>query len=108
MRIECRIGGADLNPYMACAALLAAGLDGIEKGMTLGPAFAGDLYQSQDAPEVPRTLGDAAQAAMGSEMLKAAFGADVVAHYHRAALWEIEEQNCVVSDWEVMRGFERT
>ena len=107
VRIECRIGGADLNPYMACAALLAAGLDGIEKGMELAPAFSGDLYQSKDAPEVPRTLGAAAAAAMGSAMLKSAFGEDVVAHYHRAALWEIEEQNRVVSDWETARGFER-
>ena len=107
VRIECRIGGADLNPYMACAALLAAGLDGIEKGMELAPAFSGDLYQSKDAPEVPRTLGAAAAAAMGSGMLKSAFGEDVVAHYHRAALWEIEEQNRVVSDWETARGFER-
>ncbi len=108
VRIECRIGGADLNPYMACAALLAAGLDGIEKGMTLGPAFSGDLYQSSDAPEVPRTLGASAEAALASDMLRDAFGADVIEHYHRAALWEIEEQNRVVSDWEVGRGFERS
>ncbi|MDO5640821.1 MAG: glutamine synthetase family protein [Paracoccus sp. (in: a-proteobacteria)] len=107
VRIECRIGGADLNPYMACAALLAAGLDGIEKGMELGPAFSGDLYQSRDAPEVPRTLAAAAEAAFASDMLRDAFGKEVIAHYHRAALWELEEQARVVSDWEVGRGFER-
>ncbi|TRW96511.1 glutamine synthetase [Paracoccus sp. M683] len=107
VRIECRIGGADLNPYMACAALLAAGLDGIDKGMTLDPPLTGDAYLVADAPQVPRTLGDAAAAAMGSDMLRAAFGQDVMAHYHRAALWEIEEQNRVVSDWELARGFER-
>lgn len=107
VRIECRIGGADLNPYMACAALLAAGLDGVERGLTLGPPLSGDIYQAADAPQIPRTLADAAAAAMGSDMLRAAFGADVLAHYHRAAMWEIEEQNRVVTDWEVARGFER-
>ncbi|AUH33949.1 glutamine synthetase family protein [Paracoccus tegillarcae] len=107
VRIECRIGGADLNPYMACAALLAAGLDGIAKGMTLGPALSGDVYQAADAPEVPRTLGAAAEAASKSAMLRAAFGEEVVDHYCRAAMWEIEEQNRVVTDWEVARGFER-
>ncbi|MFV0301212.1 MAG: glutamine synthetase family protein, partial [Paracoccus sp. (in: a-proteobacteria)] len=107
VRIECRIGGADLNPYMACAALLAAGLDGVEKEMTLGPPLTGDIYQSANAPQIPRTLGAAAEAALASDMLCAAFGEDVVRHYHRAARWEIEEQNRVVSDWEVARGFER-
>ncbi|MDM7255124.1 MAG: glutamine synthetase family protein [Paracoccus sp. (in: a-proteobacteria)] len=107
VRVECRIGGADLNPYMACAALLAAGLDGVDKGMTLAPAFTGDAYGAGEAAEVPKTLGAAAQAALQSDMLRDAFGEDVVAHYHRAALWEIEEQNRVVSDWELARGFER-
>ena len=107
VRIECRIGGADLNPYMACAALLAAGLDGIDKGMDLRPPLSGDIYASEDAPEVPRNLRAAADAALSSDMLRAAFGEDVVAHYHRAALWEIEEQNRIVSDWEIARGFER-
>ncbi|WP_299906713.1 glutamine synthetase family protein [uncultured Paracoccus sp.] len=107
VRIECRIGGADLNPYLACAALLAAGLDGVEKQMELGPPLTGDIYQSANAPQIPRTLGDAAEAALESPMLRDAFGEDVVRHYHRAALWEIEEQNRVVSDWEVARGFER-
>ncbi|AUH65443.1 glutamine synthetase family protein [Paracoccus zhejiangensis] len=107
VRIECRIGGADLNPYLACAALLAAGLDGVEKQMDLGPPLTGDIYQSANAPQIPRTLGDAAEAALASDMLRDAFGEDVVRHYHRAALWEIEEQNRVVSDWEVARGFER-
>lgn len=107
VRIECRVGGADLNPYLACAALLAAGLDGVEKGMTLAPAFTGDAYGAGDAAEIPRTLGAAAEAALASAMLRDAFGEDVVGHYHRAALWEIEEQNRVVSDWELARGFER-
>ena len=107
IRIECRIGGADLNPYLACAALLAAGLDGIEKKMELEPVVSGDIYQAGEVREVPKTLGEAMALMEGSAMLKSAFGAEVVTHYARAARWEIEEQNRVVTDWEVARGFER-
>lgn len=107
VRIECRIGGADLNPYLACAALLAAGLDGIGKQMTLEPEFTGDAYSGDPAREVAKTLGAAASAADGSAMLRDAFGPGVVDHYVRAARWEVEEQNRVVSDWEIARGFER-
>jgi len=107
VRIECRIGGSDLNPYLACAALLAAGLDGIERGLELEAPISGDVYSARAAREVPRTLGAAAEALHGSAMLRKAMGDDVVDHYHRAALWEIEEQNRVVTDWERARGFER-
>ncbi len=107
IRVECRIGGADLNPYLACAALLAAGLDGIEKKMALEPVVSGDAYQAGEVREVPRTLGEAMSLMEASAMLKSAFGAEVIAHYTRAARWEIEEQNRVVTDWEVARGFER-
>ncbi len=107
VRVECRIGGADLNPYLACAALLAAGLDGIENKMGLENEARGDVYQAGQAREIPRTLGDAAAALKASKMLRAAFGADVVDHYHHAAQWEISEQNRVVTDWERARGFER-
>ncbi len=107
IRIECRIGGSDLNPYLAMAALLAAGLAGIESEMELEPLTAGDVYQAEGGQEVPRTLGEAAMLMNGSRMLRAAFGDAVVEHYTRAALWEIEEQNRVVTDWEVRRGLER-
>ncbi len=107
IRVECRVGGADLNPYLAMAALLAAGLDGIEKKMDLEPEMKGDVYQAGQAREIPKTLGEAAAALHGSAMLRAAMGDDVVDHYHRAALWEIEEQTRVVTDWEVKRGLER-
>jgi len=107
VRVECRIPGADVNPHLAMAALLAAGLDGIERQLPLEPPVSGDLYKAAGAREVPKTLGAAAAALTGSEMLRAAFGEGVVDHYHRAALWEIEEQNRVVTDWEVRRGFER-
>ncbi len=107
VRVECRIGGADLNPYMACAGLLAAGLAGIEQKLELEPAIAGDIYHAKRAREIPHTLGEAAELTATSKMLRAAFGDDVVDHYVRAAHWEIEEQNRVVTDWEVKRGFER-
>ena len=107
VRVECRIGGSDLNPYLACAALLAAGLDGIERKLELEPSFSGDAYASQNARQIPKTLGAAAQAMDGSAMLRTAFGDQVIDHYLRAAEWELEEQARVVTDWEVARGFER-
>ncbi|SEN71993.1 L-glutamine synthetase [Gemmobacter aquatilis] len=107
VRVECRIGGADLNPYLACAALLAAGLDGIEKEMALEPETTGDIYQAGAVREIPKTLGEAAAALRGSALLRAAFGDEVVEHYAHAAEWEIAEHNRVVTDWERARGFDR-
>ncbi|MGO4914660.1 glutamine synthetase family protein [Pseudogemmobacter sp. W21_MBD1_M6] len=107
VRVECRIGGADLNPYLAMAALLAAGLDGIEQKMPLEPGIGGDIYEAGAARDVPRTLGEAAALMHGSAMLRDALGDNVIDHYHRAAMWEIEEQNRVVTDWEIQRGLER-
>ncbi|MBC7141198.1 MAG: glutamine synthetase, partial [Rhodobacteraceae bacterium] len=71
------------------------------------PAVSGDIYHARQAREIPHTLGEAADLMTKSKMLRAAFGDDVVDHYTRAARWEIEEQNRVVTDWEVKRGFER-
>ena len=107
VRVECRIGGADLNPYLAMAALLAAGLEGVEQMLELEPVTRGDIYQAGQVRSVPGSLAEAAEMMKDSEMLTRAFGADVVEHYYRAARWEIEEQNRVVTDWEVRRGFER-
>ena len=107
VRIECRVPGADMNPYLAQAAMLAAGLKGIEEKLTLPAPFTGDAYADDDKLHIPRTLGDAREALMASDMLKAAFGEDVVRHYARAAEWEIEEFNRVVTDYEIARGFEK-
>lgn len=106
VRMECRIGGADLNPYLAMAALIAAGIAGIEREAELGAPFSGDAYQGE-GPPLPRTLKEAAAALEGSALMRAAFGAEVVEHYVRAARWEVEEHERVVTDWEVARGFER-
>lgn len=107
IRVECRIGGADLNPYLACAALLAAGLDGIEQKLALEAEFSGDAYAAASVRQIPATLGEAAKALDASSMLRAAMGDQVIDHYLRAAEWELEEQNRVVTDWELARGFER-
>jgi glutamine synthetase len=107
VRVECRVGGADLNPYLALAAQLAAGLTGIEREMALEPEMTGDMYHAEGARHIPRNLREAAAALQRSAMLRASFGDDVVDHYHRAAEWEISEQDRVVMDWELMRGFER-
>jgi len=107
IRIECRVGGSDLNPYLAFAALLAAGIDGIEKKMALEPAFVGDAYGARDVREVPKTLRDATVAMTQSTMLRAAFGDEVIDHYTRAGEWEQEDFDRRVTDWEVARGFER-
>ncbi len=107
VRVECRVGGADLNPYLAMAALLAAGVDGIENKRVLEPAFEGDAYGARDVREIPKTLRTATEALDGSAMLRAAFGDDVIEHYVHAARWEQEEYDRRVTDWEVARGFER-
>lgn len=107
VRIECRIGGSDLNPYLAQAGLLAAGIRGIEEKMELAPATRGDIYEDTSSGDVPHTLREATGTLRGSDMLRAAMGDDVIDHYTRCAEWEQEEFDRVVTDWEIARGFER-
>ncbi len=107
VRVECRIPGSDMNPYLAMAGLLAAGLAGIEEKMDLQPATTGDIYEAEKAGEIPKTLRDALGTLKHSRMLRAAMGDDVIDHYCRAAEWEIEEFDKVVTDYEIARGFER-
>lgn len=108
IRVECRIGGADLNPYLALAALIAAGIEGIEEKLTLEPAFVGDAYNTAQLREIPKTLRQASENLANSSMLKDAFGEDVVAHYVHTASWEQAEYDRRVTDWELKRGFERS
>ena len=107
VRVECRIPGSDVNPYVACAALLAAGLDGIERKLELEPEMTGDLYSAAGVREIPKTLRDAAAKLKSSAMLRKAFGDDVVDHYHHAAQWEISETDRMVTDFELKRLLER-
>lgn len=108
VRVECRIGGADLNPYLAYAALIAAGLKGVEDKLTLEPAFTGDAYVGEKLREVHKTLRDAIAAMQNSKMLREAFGEPVIGHYVHTGNWEQFEYDRRVTDWELKRGFERS
>ena len=106
VRVECRVGGSDINPYLAMAAQLAAGIAGIEEELELAPAAKGDVYQG-DTGMLPGSLRESRETLKGSDMLRAAFGDEVVDHYVRAAEVEIEDFERVVTDYEIARGFER-
>jgi glutamine synthetase len=108
IRVECRVGGGDLNPYLAFAALLAAGIDGIENKMELEPEFKGNAYDGDNLREIPTTLRAATVALDESEFLRQAMGDDVINHYVHAAKYEQFEYDRRVTDWEVARGFERS
>ena len=105
-RLENRVPGADVNPYLALAAMLAGGLHGIENELELGPELTGNAYAS-GLPTVPRTLRDAREAWSGSAVARAAFGHDVVDHYTNMADVELAAFDAAVTDWELHRGFER-
>ena len=105
-RMENRVPGADANPYLALAAMIAGGLHGIEQGLTLGEELTGNAYTS-GLPTVPRTLRDARDAWVESELARAAFGDDVVEHYANMAAVELAAFDAAVTDWELRRGFER-
>jgi glutamine synthetase len=107
IRIECRIGGADLNPYLAFAALIAAGLAGVEQKLELAAPHSGDAYADAALLDVPKTLREAADCLKRSTILRAAFGDAVVDHYVRTAEWEQFEYDRRITDWELVRGFER-
>ncbi|MEM6565607.1 MAG: glutamine synthetase family protein [Pseudomonadota bacterium] len=107
VRVECRIAGSDMNPYLAQAAMLAAGCAGIEKKLQLAPATEGDIYEDDGAGSIPASLRAATECLRSSALLRAAMGDDVVDHYTRAAEWEQEEFDRAVTDWEISRGFER-
>jgi glutamine synthetase len=107
LRLECRIPGADCNPYLALAALLAAGLDGIARRTEPPPCFAGDVYAARDLPHVPRSLAEATDLFVAGPFATAAFGEDVVDHYAHFFRTEWEAYTSAVSDWERRRYFER-
>jgi glutamine synthetase len=107
VRVECRTPGSDMNPYLAMAAMLAAGLKGIEEKLPLPEVYTGDAYSNDAKRHIPQTLRDARDALLKSDMLKDAFGEETITHYARAAEWEIEEFNRVVTTYEIARGFEK-
>jgi glutamine synthetase len=106
LRVECRIPGADANPYLAFAALLAAGLEGIEKQLELPPAFEGNAYES-DVERFPHTLSEAITELEQGTIARSAFGDDVVDHYLNYARTEQNLFDRVVTCYERERFFER-
>jgi glutamine synthetase len=106
LRLENRVPGGDVNPYLAVAAMVAAGLDGIEQGLELRDAYAGNAYAS-DGAKVPWRLADAVDLWEGSEWVARTFGAEVQEHYTNMGRIEIEAFGRTVTDWERYRGFER-
>ncbi len=108
IRAECRIPGADANVYLAFAAIIAAGLHGIEEKLELEPALTGNLYEMEGVRDVPKTLREALAALDGSTVLRKALGDDVIDHYLHTGRWEQLEYDRRVTDWELMRNFERS
>ncbi len=106
LRFENRVPGGDANPYLAVAAMVAAGLHGIEQELSLEEAFVGNAYES-DADTVPPTLRDAAHLWSASALARTAFGDEVVDHYANNARVELAAFDSAVTDWERVRGFER-
>jgi glutamine synthetase len=107
LRIECRIPGADCNPYLALAASLASGLDGIANRIEPPECFVGDIYAAKNLPRVPYTLSQAVDAFESSAFAKRAFGAEVVQHYTHFYRTEAAAFDKAVTDWERRRYFER-
>ena len=106
LRAENRLPGGDVNPYLAIAAMIAAGLHGIENELPLEDEFVGNAYEA-DKPRVPTNLREARELFANSEAARAAFGEEVVEHYLNMARVEIEAFEAAVTDWERYRNFER-
>jgi len=107
LRIECRIPGADCNPYLAFAASLASGLDGIKNKIEPPDIFEGDIYTAKNLPQVPKNLVDAIELFKKSAFAKETFGEDVVKHYTHFFQIEQDAFENAVTDWERQRYFER-
>ncbi|TDC57215.1 glutamine synthetase [Micromonospora sp. KC207] len=107
MRVENRVPGADVNPYLAIAALVAGAVHGIERELELGPECTGNAYDDPAAERVPGTLRDALELWESSTIARAVFGDGVHAHYANQASVELKAFDAAVTDWELTRGFER-
>ena len=107
LRIECRLPGADVNPYIAYAAVIASGLAGIEQRIEPPEVFLGDAYAASVLPSLPGTLPDATDRLAKSELARSAFGSDVLDHYLHFLRTEALAFERAVTDWERRRYFER-
>lgn len=106
LRIENRVPGGDVNPYLAVAGMIAAGIDGIERNLELEPPLQGNAY-ALDTNRVPTTLAEARELFVNSDFVRSAFGEGVQKHYGHMAAVEIDAYNRAVTDWERFRSFER-
>jgi glutamine synthetase len=106
LRVESRLPGGDVNPYLALAAMTACGLRGVEESLALPPPCAQSAYEA-DAPRMPTSLEAAIELLDASAMARVALGDDVVDHYVHAAVVELDAFRTTVTDWERVRGFER-
>jgi len=106
-RIENRMPGADANPYLAFAAMIAAGLAGVEESLDCGPEYVGNAYVDAALPALPSTLHESLDLFAASQIAPQAFGAEVVEHYVHAGRLEVREFDSAVTDWERKRYFER-
>ena len=106
LRVENRLPGADVNPYLALGATIAAGLHGIDNELELEPPLEGSAYES-DKPRVPSNIYEARDLFAASEIAADAFGREVMEHYLNRAQVEIDAFEAAVTDWEKFRGFER-
>jgi glutamine synthetase len=107
MRVENRVPGGDVNPYLAIAALVAGALYGIEHELDLEDEVVGNAYEDATGGRVQATLREAHQLWLASDLAREAFGADVVGHYANMAQVELTAFDAAVTDWELRRGFER-
>jgi glutamine synthetase len=101
------VAGADANPYLAFSALLAAGIDGIDRQRELEPATAGNSYAATNLRSIPKSLASAVHQLDESNVMREAFGTQVVDHYVHSGRWEMEQFDLAVTDWERLRLFER-
>ena len=106
-RVESRIPGADCNPYLAFAGIIAAGLHGVAEGLDPGEPFAGNAYADPDVPRIPSTLTVATDLFEASDLAREAFGEDVQHHLVNTARQELAAFDRAVTDWELRRSFER-
>jgi glutamine synthetase len=107
LRVECRIPGADCNPYLSFAAALASGLDGIARRIEPPPLFEGDVYAARSLPSIPSTLREATELFRASAFVHDALGEEVAGHYSHFFELEQNAYDSAVSDWERRRYFEQ-
>jgi glutamine synthetase len=107
IRVEHRVPGADVNPYLGFAACLAGGLSGIERKLSPPPPASGDVYAAEGLPPLPKTLDDAIDLLEASKIAREYMGDAFIDHYVAMRRWEVEKYRRAVTGWERRRYFEQ-